>query len=35
VYAKTGTPLGLLVRGKTIPASVIKLPFAAHRYHRN
>ena len=35
VYAKTGTPLGLLVRGKTIPASVVKLPFAAHRYHRN
>ena len=35
VYAKTGTPLGLLVRGKTIPASVIKLPFAAHRYHRH
>ena len=35
VYAKTGTSLGLLVRGKTIPASVVKLPFAAHRYHKN
>ena len=35
VHAKTGTSLGLLVRGKTIPASVVKLPFAAHRYHKN
>ena len=35
VYAKTGTSLGLLVRGKTIPAIVVKLPFAAHRYHKN
>jgi len=34
-HAKTGTSLGLLVRGKTIPASVVKLPFAAHRYHKN
>ncbi len=34
-HAKTGTALGLLVRGKTIPASVIKLPFTAHRYHKN
>ena len=35
VCAKIGTSLGLLVRGKTIPASVVKLPFAAHRYHKN
>ena len=35
VHAKSGTSLGLLVRGKTIPASVVKLPFAAHRYHKN
>ena len=34
-HAKSGTALGLLVRGKTIPASVVKIPFAAHRYHRN
>ena len=34
-HAKSGTALGLLVRGKTIPASVVKLPFTAHRYHKN
>ncbi|MDA0229020.1 MAG: glycine cleavage system aminomethyltransferase GcvT [Proteobacteria bacterium] len=34
VHAKSGTALGLQVRGKTIPASVVKLPFAAHRYHK-
>ena len=33
-HAKTGTALGLMVRGKNIPASVVKLPFAAHRYHK-
>jgi len=34
-HAKTGTALGLLVRGKTIPASTVKLPFTAHRYHKS
>lgn len=33
-HAETGTALGLMVRGKNIPASVVKLPFAAHRYHK-
>ncbi|GAB5467434.1 MAG: glycine cleavage system aminomethyltransferase GcvT [Rhodospirillales bacterium] len=29
-----GTPLGLQVRGKTLPAQVVPLPFVAHRYKR-
>lgn len=34
VYAKPGTPLSLVVRGKTLPASVVSLPFVSHRYYR-
>ncbi len=30
--ALTGTPLGLLVRGQTLPAEVADLPFVPHRY---
>ena len=30
--AKTDTPLNLIVRGKALPAKVIKLPFVPHRY---
>ncbi|MBM3489352.1 MAG: glycine cleavage system aminomethyltransferase GcvT [Alphaproteobacteria bacterium] len=33
--AMPGTPLGLEVRGKTLPAAVARLPFVAHRYHRD
>ncbi|MCB1506815.1 MAG: glycine cleavage system aminomethyltransferase GcvT [Hyphomicrobiaceae bacterium] len=33
-HAAPGTPLQLLVRGKPLPASVVALPFAAHRFHR-
>jgi aminomethyltransferase len=33
-HAKVGTALKLLVRGKKIPASIVKMPFAAHRYHK-
>ena len=29
-----GTPLHLVVRGKPLPATVVKLPFAPHRYRR-
>ncbi|MFC3674243.1 glycine cleavage system aminomethyltransferase GcvT [Ferrovibrio xuzhouensis] len=31
-YAKAGTPLGLLVRGKTLPAKTCPLPFITKRY---
>lgn len=32
VYAKAGTPVLLVVRGKPIPAKIVALPFAPHRY---
>jgi aminomethyltransferase len=31
-YAVPGTPLSLMVRGKPLAASVVSLPFVAHRY---
>jgi aminomethyltransferase len=34
-HGKIGTALGLMVRGKKLPATVVKLPFAAHRYHKD
>ena len=33
-HAKTGTKLQLVVRGKPLPAEVVALPFAPHRYVR-
>ena len=33
-YAKIGTKLDLLVRGKALPAHVVALPFVPARYHR-
>ncbi|MGD9667509.1 MAG: glycine cleavage system aminomethyltransferase GcvT [Hyphomicrobiaceae bacterium] len=33
-YSQPGTPLQLVVRGKPLPASVVSLPFVAHRFHR-
>jgi len=33
-YAEPGTPIGLLVRGKSLPASVVAKPFVEKRYHR-
>ena len=33
-FAKTGTPLQLMVRGKPIEARVADMPFAPHRYFR-
>ena len=33
-YAKAGTPLTLIVRGKPRPATAVKLPFVPHNYHR-
>ena len=33
-HAATGTPLGLIVRGKTLDARVVALPFHPHAYHR-
>jgi len=33
-YAEPGTPVNLRVRGKTMGASVVPLPFVAHRYVR-
>jgi len=32
--AADGTKLNLIVRGKTIPATVVPLPFTPHRYLR-
>jgi aminomethyltransferase len=32
--AKPGTAVNLVVRGKALPASVVTLPFIAHRYYR-
>ncbi len=33
-FAKAGTPVQLIVRGKARPAKVAKMPFAPHNYHR-
>jgi aminomethyltransferase len=33
-HSEPGTPVQLIVRGKMLPASVVKLPFAPHRYKR-
>jgi len=33
-FAKTETPIDLLVRGKAQPAQVFKLPFSDHRYYK-
>jgi aminomethyltransferase len=33
-HAKPGTPIQLIVRGKPLPATVVSLPFAPHRYAR-
>ena len=32
--AAPGTPIGLVVRGKTLAASVAALPFHPHAYYR-
>jgi len=33
-FTKAGTPVQLIVRGKPRPATIAKLPFAPHNYHR-
>lgn len=33
-FARPGTALGLVVRGRTIPGRVVPLPFTPHRYKR-
>ena len=33
-FAAPGTELHLLVRGKPLPAKVVPMPFAPHRYKR-
>lgn len=33
-FAKSGTPVHLMVRGKPLPAAVADMPFAPHRYFR-
>ena len=33
-FTKAGTAVQLIVRGKPRPASVVKMPFAPHRYYR-
>ena len=32
--AKDGTALGLVVRGQTLPARVVPLPFIQKRFHK-
>ena len=34
IHAAIDTPLGLVVRGKTLPARVARMPFVPARYHR-
>jgi aminomethyltransferase len=34
VHAKPGTVVQLMVRGKPLPATVVAMPFAPHRYKR-
>ncbi len=34
-HAEAGNDVGLMLRGKKIPASIVKLPFTAHRYHKD
>jgi aminomethyltransferase len=34
-YAKPGTAIQLMVRGKPMPATVVAMPFAPHRYRRS
>jgi aminomethyltransferase len=33
-HAKIDSPLGLVVRTKTLPAHVARMPFVPARYHR-
>jgi aminomethyltransferase len=33
-HNKSGTGVNLIVRGKSLPASVTKLPFVPHNYFR-
>jgi aminomethyltransferase len=33
-YAEEGTSIGLMVRGKKLPAKVVRMPFVPHRYYR-
>jgi aminomethyltransferase len=33
-HAAAGTPVGLVVRGKTLPAKIAPMPFHPHRYAR-
>ncbi len=33
-HAAVGTPVGLIVRGKTLSARVVALPFHPHAYYR-
>jgi len=33
-FATPGTELHLVVRGKPLPAQVVPMPFAPHRYKR-
>jgi len=33
-FSKAGTDVQLIVRGKSRPAKIVKLPFAPHNYHR-
>lgn len=33
-FSKAGTDVQLIIRGKSRPAKIVKLPFAPHNYHR-
>ena len=32
--SEPGTPIQLIVRGKPLPAAIVRLPFVPHRYVR-
>jgi aminomethyltransferase len=33
-HASLGTKVGLLVRGKALPAEIVQMPFTPHRYFK-
>ena len=33
-YAEEGTGVGLMVRGRELPAKIVPMPFVPHRYYK-
>ena len=34
-FAEAGTKLALMVRGKALPAEIVKMPFVKKSYHKD